>query len=179
MARGATRFLPRWLVQQNVTVMINDVKWAQRLYSKPKSKYSHFSHLYSSPDLMIGTLQRIDLPMQKELLQYNYVLYTDADVMFTQPIYWTDFPLPLPETIIMGFEADPIVPCNAGVMLVNMVNMRRTYPALLEHALSNEDMYWPGYECLLYSVRLDNTVLVGPGMAQSIRERSTRSTSSR
>lgn len=131
-------------MQHNVTVMVNDVKWADRMYKKPKSKYSHFSHLYSSPDLMIGTLQRIDVPMQKQLLQYNYVFYTDADVMFTQPIYWTDFPLPLPETIIMGYEADPIVPCNAGVMMINMVNMRRTYPAFVDHALSNDQMYWPG-----------------------------------
>lgn len=125
--------------------MINDVKWADQMYKKPKSKYSHFSHLYSSPDLMIGTLQRIDIPLQKELLQYNYVFYTDSDVMFTQPLYWTDFPLPLPETIIMGYEADPIVPCNAGVMLINMVNMRRTYAAFLNHTISNEQMYWPGY----------------------------------
>ncbi len=63
---------------------------------------------------MIGTLQRIDVPMQPQLSQYNYVLYTDADVLFVQPVYWTDFPLPLPETISMAFETDTL-PCNAGV----------------------------------------------------------------
>lgn len=112
------RCVHRWLLANNVTVMINDVKWAKRLYSKKKSNFSHFSHLYSSPELMIGTLQRVDIPIQPQLQQYNYVLYTDADVLFAQPLYWTDFPLPLPETISMSFEADTIVPCNAGVWCV-------------------------------------------------------------
>lgn len=31
------------------------------------------------------------------------------------------------------------------VMMINMVNMRRTYPAFLEHTLTNDEMYWPGY----------------------------------
>lgn len=126
----------RWLLQHNVTIVNNNIKWAERLYSKPSSAHT--------PDMMIGTLQRIDIPIQKQLRQYNYMLYTDADVIFTQPLYWTDFPLPLPKSILMGYGADPTLPCDTGVMLVNMVTMQRTYAAFLEHILSNDQMYWPG-----------------------------------
>ena len=34
------------------------------------------SHLYATDGTMIGTFQRIDIPMLKELDMYNYVLFT-------------------------------------------------------------------------------------------------------
>lgn len=36
----------------------------------------HFSHLYQSPGQVVGTFQRIDIPVLPQLLQYEFVLFT-------------------------------------------------------------------------------------------------------
>ncbi len=49
------------------------------------------SHLYKTPDALVSTFQRVDLPLVPLLDQYTYVLYTDADVYFRRPIHLEDF----------------------------------------------------------------------------------------
>ena len=51
----------------------------------------HHSHLFKTPDMLVATFQRVDLPVVPILDQYTYVLYTDADVYFRRPLHLDDF----------------------------------------------------------------------------------------
>lgn len=42
----------------------------------PRHALQHFSHLYHSPGQVVGTFQRIDIPVLPQLLQYEFVLFT-------------------------------------------------------------------------------------------------------
>lgn len=103
------------------------------------------SHLYASANMQIGTWQRIDIPILPELSQYEYVLFTDADVYFRRPMTLDAFRLPLPETIGMAAEGPDAFPYNAGTMLMHLPAMRQTYDAFLKFVFSNEHgLYFPG-----------------------------------
>lgn len=47
--------------------------YASLLRSSPPQR---FSHLYSSPGQVVGTFQRIDIPVLPQLVQYEFVLFT-------------------------------------------------------------------------------------------------------
>lgn len=49
------------------------------------------SHLYRSPDMLVSTFQRVDLPIIPVLDQYQYILYTDADVFFRRRVTLDSF----------------------------------------------------------------------------------------
>ena len=128
------------------------------------------SHLYGDPDAMIGTFMRIDLPIIG--LLDDFVLYTDVDVMFKSEIDWgvllgsarfplikraNDFtkgrwdyappgqpglPLFLSASSEMSKSTRPEF-LNAGVMLLNMRNLRDTYDAFKKFILSSDDLHWP------------------------------------
>ena len=76
-----------WLQSHNVTLIHHQPAWHDKLLqlinlqsqvlAGNKDKYSH---LYASPDTIVSTFQRVDLPMVSVLDQYTYVLYT---VMYT------------------------------------------------------------------------------------------------
>ncbi|KAF5827655.1 hypothetical protein DUNSADRAFT_311 [Dunaliella salina] len=103
-------------------------------------KNSMFSHLYANPDMLVSTFQRMDLPLVEEISQYNYVLFTDADVYFRRRITLDDFGLPLPESLSMGYELRPsMYPLNAGVILMHVPYMKKTYDDFLKFVLSNKE----------------------------------------
>jgi hypothetical protein len=72
--------------------------------AQDKGSNMKHSHLYASTEMQIGTWQRIDIPKLPELQQYDYVLFTDADVYFRRRVTLEDFGLPLPEAVGMGYE---------------------------------------------------------------------------
>lgn len=41
--------------------------------------------------MLVSTFQRMDLPLVEEISQYNYVLFTDADVFFKRRITLDEF----------------------------------------------------------------------------------------
>ena len=131
-----------------VTVIFAIPTWIDQMVTLLKasngSNIEH-SHLYANVNMQIGTWQRIDIPILSELSQYEYVLFTDADVYFRRPMTMNAFRLPLPETIGMATEGPDAFPFNAGIMLMHLPAMRQTYDAFLKFVFSNEHgLYFPG-----------------------------------
>lgn len=112
------------------------------------------SHLYANVNMQLGTWQRIDIPILPELSQYEYILFTDADVYFRRPLTLDAFALPLPMMIGMAIEAEDSFPYNAGVMLMHLPAMRQTYNGFLDFIFNNKHgLYFPGrWHLLLGSV---------------------------
>ncbi|KAI7840394.1 hypothetical protein COHA_005895 [Chlorella ohadii] len=132
----------KWLKAQNVTIIEHEPAWRDAVVAEAarnKEINQRFSHLYSSPGRVVGTFQRIDIPVLPQLMQYEFVLFTDGDVYFRQRIKLVDWGTPLPQAVGMSGEASDAFPYNAGVMLYNMPAMRRSYPAFLEWLLSQKN----------------------------------------
>ena len=131
---------------QGVRMIHAEPKWSDRLIEglKKADNLAH-SHLYADPQMQIGTWQRIDIPILPELSEWDYVLFTDADVYFRKPISLDSFSLPLPETFGMASEMTDIFPYNAGVMLMHLPPLQETYNEFIDFIFKNENgMYFPG-----------------------------------
>ena len=136
----------KWLEENEVTLLVRPPKWKNKFLSMVSKDNVEHSHLYKNPEMAVGTWQRIDIPILPELEQYEYILFTDADVYFRKPVTLESFPLPLPKTISMAAEMDDIFPYNAGVMLMHLPELRATYDDFLEFIWSNTNgLYFPGY----------------------------------
>ena len=138
-----------------VTMIHATPTWVDRLVAVLKasndSNIAH-SHLYANANMQVGTWQRIDIPILPVLSQYEYVLFTDADVYFRRPLTLDAFKLPLPETIGMASEAEDIFPYNAGIMLMHLPAMRTTYDDFLDFIFSNKHgLYFPGRSVLQHN----------------------------
>eukprot|EP01025_Chloroclados_australasicus_P014984 TRINITY_DN170_c1_g2_i1.p1 TRINITY_DN170_c1_g2~~TRINITY_DN170_c1_g2_i1.p1 ORF type:complete len:690 (-),score=36.56 TRINITY_DN170_c1_g2_i1:2016-4085(-) len=139
----------RWLEAMGVTLIQHEPLWMSHLVmknTKAKEYKDKHSHLYGTPEGIIGTFLRIDIPVLSELSQYPFVLYTDTDIYFRKRVDFTELPLPLPDTIGLGFELSNNFPYNAGVSLMNMFGLRMNYDKFLKFILSNEyALNFPGY----------------------------------
>jgi len=133
----------RWLENHGIVMIHHEPKWKAKLVKAARSALSRnlgYSHLYANPDMLVSTFQRMDLPLVEEISQYNYVLFTDADVYFRRSITLDDFGLPLPESLSMGYELRAgMYPLNAGVMLMHVPYMKKTYDNFLQFVLSNKE----------------------------------------
>jgi hypothetical protein len=137
----------RWLVSMGVHMIIHHPKWVDRVeeIAQAASKHLKQSPLYLSQQKIIGTLQRLDIPVIKALAHHNYVLFTDADVFFLRPISLDSFSKQLPETLAMAFEMDDVFPCNAGVMLMNLPEMRISHRSLIDFTFANPSLHFGPY----------------------------------
>ncbi|KAG2483042.1 hypothetical protein HYH03_018071 [Edaphochlamys debaryana] len=146
---NSTSYIHEWLVANNVTIIRHEPTWRQALIDAAGRKASEnvrHSHLFKTPDMLVSTFQRVDLPVVPTLDQYTYVLYTDADVFFRRPIRLDDFGLPLPKSVLMGYEMERHFPYNAGIILANLPTMRRNYKAFIAAMLDNNNgLYYVGY----------------------------------
>lgn len=153
--------LVNWLEERGVTVIKHYPHWADLLLevqAGDKAKENiQYSPLYGNPDAMLSTWLRMDLC--KLGFSDEYILYADVDIIFTREIVLSDFG-ELPKYYLITVEAQvtaETVPFdltvgNAGVMLYNVVNMRKTYSAFIKHVFSKEhidqglffDSYGPG-----------------------------------
>ncbi|KXZ50966.1 hypothetical protein GPECTOR_14g21 [Gonium pectorale] len=141
--------IAQWLRGHNVTLISHTPAWRDTLLAKARTKAKEnvaHSHLYKTPDMLVSTFQRVDLPVVHELEQYTYVLYTDADVFFRRPIKLDDFGLPLPVSVSMSYEFVNYFPYNAGIILANLPTMRQRYGDFIKMMLDNEDgLYYTNY----------------------------------
>eukprot|EP00968_Pinguiococcus_pyrenoidosus_P007416 scaffold492_cov257-Pinguiococcus_pyrenoidosus.AAC.47 len=126
------------------------------------------SHLLADPDAMIGTFLRVDIPVAG--LLDEFVLYTDVDCLFSGSVGWQDLlgaryvqaraqadfaggkfyadppgqvglPLFFSASSEMERRMDPAY-LNAGVMLLNMRNLRSTYADFLGFIFKDGDLDW-------------------------------------
>ena len=131
-----------------ITIIHESPKWADRmramLTASQTSNIEH-SHLYANADMQIGTWQRIDIPVLPVLSQYEYILFSDADIFFRRPLTLDAFNLPLPGTIGMASEAFDHLPYNAGIMLMHLPALRSSYERFLDFIFNNANgLFFPG-----------------------------------
>jgi hypothetical protein len=68
-----------WMQSQNVTLLQHLPAWREELLNKARPFMANnvqHSHLYGAEDSLVGTFQRVDVPMLPQLRQYNYILFT-------------------------------------------------------------------------------------------------------
>jgi len=130
---SASNRIVGWLHENGVQVIPWRPAWEKNLTRKldGMKDEKRFSHLFLSPESVVATYLRVDLPLIQELMQFEHVLYTDVDVYFRKPVSDSVVAQELPDTIRMGYEAQDIFPLNAGVILVSMPFLRDTYIRLL------------------------------------------------
>lgn len=139
----------KWIRRMNVNIIYHELLIKSELIDLVKeNRENHLgiSHLYAKDESVIGTWQRIDIPILKELFQENFVLFTDCDVFFRKNLRLSDFPLPLPPYMGMASEADDVFPYNAGVILFNMLPMRDSYLEFVDWVLKSRNGLYYGPE---------------------------------
>ena len=124
-----------WFEAAGVTVLHHVPKFSSLLETVARKNHSNqYSPLFTDHYKMIGAFLRFDIP--KLGFVDDYILYTDADVYFTNDLTLIDFKH-LPEHILMAWESFGNERYgNAGVALLNVNGMRRTYSSLLKWTFS-------------------------------------------
>ncbi|KAI3432850.1 hypothetical protein D9Q98_010433 [Chlorella vulgaris] len=139
----------KWFVSKGVVIIQHAPAWRDALIkeaARNKEQNMAHSHLYKTGGTVVGTFQRIDIPILRQFDQYNYVLFTDCDVFFRKQMKLIDWGTPLPIAVGMGFEGQDMFPYNAGIMLMNMPYMRQTNQKFVTWILSQKNgLYYPGY----------------------------------
>ena len=139
-----------WMVKMGVRIIHHDPLWANALAEVASRNGAtdlnmKHSHLYASREAIIGTWQRIDIPIVAGL-PFEHVLFTDSDVVFRRRVRLIDFGSPLPNCLAMGTEMVEAPPFNAGVMLLRLPCLRVTYAAFLDFILGNKHgLFFPNF----------------------------------
>ena len=140
----------QWLKRQGVHVVLHEPSWKVNIVQKydEAMKFAKAAATYESITSLVATFMRIDIPVIQALYQYNYVLYTDVDVLFLKKIDLHSFPPKLPEALAMANEISFEFPCNAGVILYNLPSVRQSYHDLISftmhaHGVHFGDKYGP------------------------------------
>jgi len=137
-----------WLRENGVQVIPWQSSWEHILKSKlsdTTASEKKFSHLLDNLELTIATFLRFDMPIIKDLMQFEHVLYTDVDVYFRKPINSLSDKLSLPNTLQMGYEAQNKFPLNAGVYLCSLPYLRGSHTQLINFLLSKNSLYSEAY----------------------------------
>ncbi|GBF98874.1 hypothetical protein Rsub_11478 [Raphidocelis subcapitata] len=141
--------IARWMEARGVAVIRHDPAWRDALVARARGRAAanlRESHLFASERSIVGTWQRIDMPIVPVLDQYTHVLFTDTDVLFRRPFSFHEVPRPLPRAVGMGPEMVDAFPYNAGVMVANLPRLRESYGDFLAFILSNQHgLTFPGY----------------------------------
>jgi len=106
-----------------------------------------WSPLYGDALSLTATFLRLDIPALLRPSQVGaFVLYTDTDVLFLRDPTLADFGTELPRFFTVGTEADPVadprIPGsgNAGVMLLNLHSLRRSYADFLDFVFARHNV---------------------------------------
>jgi len=122
-----------WLQEEmNVNIHQHDPSWRSDIEEMRQNGNVEASHLFLHGGNYFGTWQRIDIP---HFLDTEYCLLLDADTVVVKPFGLSDFGLDLTRSIAMSSEADleSKIPWNAGVMLMNIPYLRRSYDDFLKY----------------------------------------------
>ena len=102
----------KWMREQGVTVIKHTPSWQDKLWNAVKSwierqknpkqpSSSRTTQQLYGKEAILGTFQRVDIPILDELKSFEYVLYTDTDVYFRGPVRMKDIGF-LPKTIAVA-----------------------------------------------------------------------------
>lgn len=124
-----------WLKKQGVTIHRHDPAWAEVIEEMRKNGDPSYSHLFLHPGNYLGTWQRIDIPL---FLDSEYILLLDSDSIVNRPFTLNDFGKRLTRSIAMSSEVlIEDIPTNAGVTLMNVPYLRRTYNDFVKFVTSH------------------------------------------
>ena len=145
---GRDAALARWLEGAGVEVLYHDAPaWAGRVSEALSTKAGRdnvrFSPLYESASALTATFLRVDIPLLLDPRKHGeIVLYADADVAFLRDVRREDFGAGAdPAYFTMGAEfMEPPIYGNAGVMLLNLIGLRRTYAAFADWTFSDANV---------------------------------------
>jgi hypothetical protein len=147
--------LVSWLESHDVKIIFHTPKWIPKIEAVVNSEVgrinTRWSPLYGSSVGLVSTFLRLDLPLLLSPEEHGpLVLYTDTDVMFRRMVTFDDFVAKgtnaAPDYFIMGTEGGrryhkkKAGNINAGVMLINLSNMRITYDDFVEWVFSSKNM---------------------------------------
>eukprot|EP01025_Chloroclados_australasicus_P014880 TRINITY_DN1703_c2_g1_i1.p1 TRINITY_DN1703_c2_g1~~TRINITY_DN1703_c2_g1_i1.p1 ORF type:complete len:656 (-),score=37.40 TRINITY_DN1703_c2_g1_i1:1651-3618(-) len=135
--------MARWLEAVGVTLIHQKPLWMSQLVIQNTlaiSNTGEHGNLFDTPEALVTNFLRIDIPVLSQLSQYAFVLYTDTDVYFRKKVDLTELPVPLPETVGMGFQVSPSFPYSAGISVMNMFGLRTNYDVLLQFILQNKEL---------------------------------------
>lgn len=134
----------QWLRSRGVQVLPYQPTWAERLKRAARAgggagatAGGGGSKARLGGDALVGTFQRIDIPIVPGLEQYGHVLYTDTDVFFRRPFDWSELPHPPPAAVGLGPEAANRYPFSVGVMVLHLPALRASHERFVEYALSH------------------------------------------
>ena len=164
-----TSTLSKWLVKNGVRVINHVPWWAEEMKDRIQGLNALSaseeriraapSHLSNDPHAMIGTFLRVDIPILGFIDQF--MLYTDVDVMFAKGVSWLqvlgslktphhkNYAKPgsfgVPEYFGASCETQKTTDpnnFNAGVMLMNMRNLRDTHDEFMKFIFKSPDFNW-------------------------------------
>ena len=142
--------LAQWLEAADVDVLYHVPKWYDLVAKSVETNAGHnvqYSPLYGSARSLASTFLRVDIPLLLDPKVYgDLVLYTDTDVLFLgdfdRAVFDDHEP---PDFFMFGVERDTkpgetITYGNAGVMLLNLVGLRRTYADFIDWIFGDENL---------------------------------------
>ncbi|KAL7531694.1 hypothetical protein ACHAXR_004175 [Thalassiosira sp. AJA248-18] len=117
-----------WLKNHDVIVHNHKPRWSSTIEKMRVSAQSaeSQSHLFSHSGNYLGTWQRIDIPL---FVNAEYALLLDSDTVVRSRFSLADFGSDITEGIALSSEISEttLLPSNAGVVLMNIPRLRRTY----------------------------------------------------
>jgi hypothetical protein len=126
-----------WL--QSMTVQIHhhtNIAWKDSIEVMRQNGKAYTSNLFLHPGNYFGTWQRIDIPLY---IESEYCLLLDADTIIRKPFSMSDFGLDLTRSIALSteFNRHDRSILNAGVMLMNIPYLRKTYNEFVSYILEH------------------------------------------
>ena len=126
-----------WLKDRGVIIHDHNPSWIRDIERMRKTGNRTSSHLFQHAGNYLGTWQRIDVP---HFIESEYALLLDADTVLHRPFIIKDFGPNLTHSIAMSSELTKTkTPSNAGVMLMNIPNLRKSYNAFLKFILDHSE----------------------------------------
>ena len=126
----------KWLESADVIIHNHEPSWAEEIEQMRLNGDKVSSHLFEHKGNYLGTWQRIDIP---HFIESEYALLLDADTLIKKPFSMADFGNDMTYSIAMSSEqhAKSRKPSNAGVLLMNIPYLRKTYKSFLDHILEH------------------------------------------
>lgn len=104
----------------------------------PLSFAENIQRVLKKPNTSIAAMLKIEIPkiMEKYLIDDEYVLFADADVLFTEKFTYPEI---RPEYYAASseFERDKDIPNNTGFIIINVKGMRNTYDDFKRFVIEN------------------------------------------
>ena len=133
-----TNFL-NWLESHNVILHNHLPKWRSTIEEMRVSSSEQLqsqSHLFRHSGNYFGTWQRIDIPL---FVNAEYALFLDSDTIIDSRFTLADFGPDITRGIALSseFSETTLLPANAGVALLNIPKLRKTYDSFVNGFIHN------------------------------------------